>query len=351
MYSNIDFAFALGGNILSTLPLKLGGWGVESGTSMATPFTAGASALILQAKGKGAAKDVQTLFQTTASGVQSKKDDSGPLQTLTQAGAGLIQVDRAINYQTTVTPGQFTLNDTSAFQSTKTFWIKNNSPHAQVYHVSHVPAGTAMTIQPGEPDASLGPVEMQKAAATVHLSLHTVPLLPGASLPVIAHFSAPTGLDSNRLPVFSGFIQIAGNNETLHIPYMGAAAALKDKAVLDTTNVYFGYKIPSLMDAQGNITKGMHTYTLQGNDAPTVLFRMSFGSPLVRVDLVASNTDVKPTIKKRSWFSWWWGGNDSKFADVKVVGALAEYDYAPRNSEAAVRCCPFPSLRCTSDFL
>lgn len=104
---------APGGNILSTLPLALGGWGVESGTSMATPFTAGSSALVLQAKNKKISpKQIRDLFQATASPVQSTHTDGDPLQTLSQQGAGLIQVNSAITTQTIVSPGQFTLNDT-----------------------------------------------------------------------------------------------------------------------------------------------------------------------------------------------------------------------------------------------
>ena len=109
---------APGGNILSTLPLALGGWGVESGTSMATPFTAGSSALVLQAKGKGASvvKGLRDLFQATASPVGSSATDSDPLQTLAQQGAGLIQVNLAINTKTVVSPAQLLLNDTAHFK-------------------------------------------------------------------------------------------------------------------------------------------------------------------------------------------------------------------------------------------
>lgn len=104
---------APGGNILSTIPL--GKFALASGTSMATPFAAGCAALILQAKGKSSevARAISDLFQTTASNVQSSNTDGSQLQTLSQQGSGLLQVDRAIFTKTLVTPGQLMLNDTA----------------------------------------------------------------------------------------------------------------------------------------------------------------------------------------------------------------------------------------------
>jgi subtilisin family serine protease len=62
---------APGGNILSTLPLAQGGYGVESGTSMAAPFTSGCIALIKQVRGKSTLSPAQltSVLATTAAPV------------------------------------------------------------------------------------------------------------------------------------------------------------------------------------------------------------------------------------------------------------------------------------------
>ena len=131
-----DFFFkpavaAPGGNILSTLPVPLGSFAAASGTSMATPFVAGSSALLLQVKGRSAAValSARSLFETTANFVPSSNNVlSGPLQTVAQQGAGLIQVHNALRYSTIVTPGEIILNDTAHFRATSV-----NIDHRSIY--------------------------------------------------------------------------------------------------------------------------------------------------------------------------------------------------------------------------
>ncbi|KAI0786595.1 subtilisin-like protease [Abortiporus biennis] len=306
---------APGGGILSTLPLKLGGWGVESGTSMATPFTAGSAGLILQAKGK-----------------------VDPLQTLSQQGAGLVDVFTAINTKTVVSPSEILLNDTSnAPLPLHTITIKNTSPNAVTYKIGHVPAGTANSIDTTTGFAVEAPVVLNTNHASVSLSQSKVTVRPGGTALILATILPPRNLDASVLPVYSGYIVVSNGQETLRSSYLGVVGSLKKQKVIDTSDAFFGIPLPALLDKEGNPQSNISAYTLAGDDAPTVLFRLDFGTPLLRVDLVDKNLQLTPTIKKRSWWWSWWSSltNFDSFDKVKTLGALAELDYTPRNADAA----------------
>ena len=100
------------------MPLDLGGFAILSGTSMATPFVAGVSALLLLAKGISAdvARGARDLFETTSSRIPSSHTDGALPHTLTQAGAGLIDAYKAIFTTTIVSPGELILNDVAHFE-------------------------------------------------------------------------------------------------------------------------------------------------------------------------------------------------------------------------------------------
>lgn len=110
---------APGGNILSTFPVPLGSFAVLSGTSMATPFIAGVSALLFGVKGNSPAvgKAARTLFETTAQLVPSSHTDGDPLQTVAQQGAGLVNAFQAIHTNIIISPGELLTNDTAHFVS------------------------------------------------------------------------------------------------------------------------------------------------------------------------------------------------------------------------------------------
>jgi subtilisin family serine protease len=118
-----DFYFkpsiaAPGSNILSTIPLKMEGFAVVSGTSMATPFIAGSAALVLSVRGVNPEVGLAArgLLESTANYVPSRPAEGSLLQTAIQQGAGLVNVFRAIHATTIISPAELVLNDTTHFR-------------------------------------------------------------------------------------------------------------------------------------------------------------------------------------------------------------------------------------------
>ncbi|KAJ6603216.1 subtilisin-like protease [Mycena vulgaris] len=340
-----DFYFkpaitAPGGDILSTLPLPLGTWGLESGTSMATPFMAGSAALLLSVKGKSpsVAKTARTLFQSTAQTIPSSKTDGDPLQTVTQQGAGLVQVYDAIFATTILSPTELILNDTAHFSGPqKKFNVKNTGKSKKTYTLSHVPAGTAVTVTLGTIFPALGPVPISTDYATVTFNQGKFTLFPGETHTVVATIKPPKGVDATTFPVYSGFIYATSGAESVHATYLGLAASLKDKQVIDNTNATFGVPLPIVLDSAGNVQDAPVNYTFVGEDAPTVLWRQAFGTPILRLDLVAPDITLTGTLNTRAshgpTFSFSHSHKGGSFAKVPIIGALLEMDYVSRSDE------------------
>lgn len=57
---------------------------------------------------------------------------------------------------------------------------------------------------------------------------------------------------------------------------------------------------------------------------------MAFGTPLLRLDLVSENFKAPPH-SKRDWSDFWYWVSGGILGNVKTLGALAEFDYVPRN--------------------
>ena len=174
---------------------------------------------------------------------------------------------------------------------------------------------------------------------------------PGLSETVVVVIKPPKGLNSTDNPVFSGFLEIANDQESYHVTYLGLAAALKDTHVVDNTDTFFGVKIPAIFDANSNVVNTTKNFTFQGTDFPSVVSRLNFGTPLLRFDLVQPDIKLTTSLSKRDdvhVFERWdwtfpWDKKPNTFAKVKTIGPLFSAAYQPRNSNQNVRvfteCC------------
>ncbi|KAG8906709.1 hypothetical protein FRB99_006307 [Tulasnella sp. 403] len=361
---------APGGDILSTYPRNKGLYAIESGTSMATPFVAGVAALYIQTKGKqkDTIKGALSRFETTSVAIPSSFTDGDPLQTLAQAGAGLINAYDAIHYKTLVTPAELLLNDTAHLKSTHKITVRNTSKKTQKYKITHVPAGTTKSFDPATQAAIEYPVPLLKKYAKVTLGKKSLTLKPGQSATFSVTIKPPTGLDPKTFPIYTGYIDIASPTENLHVPYQGVAASLKSMTVIDRTDLYFGVPLPVILDSAGNVQTEPTTYSCEGDDYPTIIFRLLAGSRVVYVDLVHADTttpprsiseadhpldardanldaqprDVAPAIRGSSAslegrgtntaLDWLSPQKKTTPWGVKIAGTLVKLDYVPRSS-------------------
>lgn len=118
---------------------------------------------------------------------------------------------------------------------------------------------------------------------------------------------------------------------SVHATYLGLAASLKDVRVLDNTDFLFNATLPLIEDSDGNLQDAPVNYTFVGNDAPTLFWYQSFGTPLLRLDLVSADIALNGTLNTRApiWFAWPHKGGS--FAEIPALGTLLEISYLQRN--------------------
>ena len=106
---------APGGSIYSTYPLELGGYATLSGTSMASPHTAGAAALMLEAHPHTPSNGMRTILQNSADPkAWGGNPGLGFLDNVHRQGAGMLDIDDAILATTKVEPGKLALGRASS---------------------------------------------------------------------------------------------------------------------------------------------------------------------------------------------------------------------------------------------
>jgi hypothetical protein len=177
----------------------------------------------------------------------------------------------------------------------------------------------------------IGPVPLSTNFASVTFNGGKFTLQPGQSHDVVATITPPKGVDATTFPVYSGFIFVTSGTESVHATYLGVAASLKNAHSVDATDEIFGVDLPVLLDSQGNVQDGPVNYTFVGEDAPTVLWRQAFGTPLLLLDLVSSDIQFTGTLNKRAPISFTSSHNGGTFAKVPTVGPILQVPWLGRN--------------------
>jgi len=182
-------------------------------------------------------------------------------------------------------------------------------------------------------------------------------VLPGQTQKVVATFVPPSGLDASLYPVYSGAIEITSSgSDVTHVSYLGLAASLKDKQVVDNTDTFYGVKLPAILNGERAVQTAPTNYTFANGDFPSLLLRLvlfhyfmetffltfvlnlrlAFGTPALRIDLVDAAIQLTTTYNRRGLdlaplFTFPHMHPGGSFAQVKVVGPLASFDYIPRH--------------------
>lgn len=248
---------APGGLIWSTWPLDHGGpYKTISGTSMATPYTAGSIALILQAhpeikdlSGTAAKDAVAWRLRSTATPLAwTGGDDASKLEPLARQGAGLISVDKAVEATTEASPSVLNLGESENGPTTTSVTITNHGATTTTYDLGHTDAVTITGV-------SAAPTEGTTAPATVSTDGTSVTVRAGASATVDVTITAPEGITDGDF--YSGWVTLAPHTnptnmdevgDVLRIPYSGVGGNL---AGADVFGLQSGFG-PYLADLNGD---------------------------------------------------------------------------------------------------
>ncbi|GAA6041120.1 hypothetical protein JCM8097_004125 [Rhodosporidiobolus ruineniae] len=347
---------APGTDILSTVP---GGVGIMRGTSMSTPFHAGAVALLLSARKSEnlTPAQVKAFFMSTTSFVPTAVGAS-TYAPITLEGAGLTNPNKAIAARTIFSQSQFLLNDTQYLERTQPLTITNRNAWPVLYQLAWTNANGVATYNNGAATDSIpsrtpatSPASILRVTFDNNRS-RFVTIPAGGSVTVQVTFTPPvlSAAERDRFPFYSGWVTISGTGqgigrnrkEAYNLPFFGLAARMLDMPIFDTTNTVLGVSLPFL--AQGNyVQTGPLVYSR--SNPPTAIWRLGAGTRIMVLDLVAADIDFQARIpsitnpasingrlaKRSSTTAHAFGkrANPTLFADVPTLGRVYAPDYVP----------------------
>ena len=277
---------APGGMIRSTYPQALGSYATLSGTSMSSPHVAGAVALLLEARPGTLPDDVQGLLQNSALPKPWSGNPGGDsLEYVHRQGAGMLQIDKAIQATTRIEPSEIALGESQVPPALQTLTVYNSGTEAVTYDLSFVNA------------LSTGPNTFLPASdtsnASVAFSSPYVEVPAGGMTAVEATFTPATGPD---LGLYGGYIVFTpqGGGQVYRVPFAGFIGDYQDIKVMTS----LGNGLPLLASTSDEyyfsaITTAGTVFSMQGLDSPYVIFQFHHQSSLFRMEILPEADLVK----------------------------------------------------------
>lgn len=337
----------VGGFMLSTWPLPEGGYAVESGTSMATPFVAGCIALLMEARGKGKVTpaEIKSLLSTTANpNVFHDGVTASPfLGSVAQQGGGLIDAYKLVHTTTTFNVSTISFNDTEHIAPAY-IRINNTGSSPRVYTVGHVGAATVYTLPANSSipqENKLGNfVDRTINGASLKFSSSSILVAAGGSAVLKVTATPPRGLNSHRIPVYSGYITFNGTSsaDSFSVPYLGVATAMRNVTILDTTagsnSLIDSVTSESVKNNQQFILPSQNGPKTQANTSyPIFETKLSMGTDLLLIGVKPANSrNVLPLANPQTALA---RTIDSPKA-TSFTGRLANGSYVPAGNYSIV---------------
>ncbi|OTA94907.1 hypothetical protein M434DRAFT_381946 [Hypoxylon sp. CO27-5] len=287
---------APGGEILSTWPLgEQGYYTILSGTSMATPFISGCYAVVKSNFPELSVTEILSLLQSTSSPMKWVWNDTMTAGTF-QQGAGLVNVFKAITYQSRVSPGQLLVSDNSpSTYGAVNITIENRSNSTRTYALSHEGASYS------EPNPPNNPIFSQENQLPIYGSAEfespTVEVAAGESTTISFKILPPSsGVKPERQPVFGGFVKVTSGDEEFSVPYSGPPYSLYNAKYFHIVNTSTNVQ-PQVSYKFGDtwvIDRGLFEVN-SSLSYRSVIGRDQFTRGY-RIDLVPANISVTPDV-------------------------------------------------------
>ncbi|KAL0942000.1 amidase family protein [Colletotrichum truncatum] len=237
---------APGGNLLSTFPGKLGGYGVVSGTSQSVPFAAGVAALIKQKHPDYTPEEIQAVIATTSRPLKWNNGEgvtSDFLAPVFQQGGGLLDAWNAVHSTTVLSTAALSFNDTTNRPKELTFSIKNTGTTATTYKLSNVGAASGYMLETAK-GYTFTKGEATPVYAELSIKPSTIKIEPGKSATVSVTVTKEPALSeaATRVSFFGGFVAIEAEGSAevnkLTLPYTGFGAPLSTLPIVNRDKSY-----------------------------------------------------------------------------------------------------------------